>query len=63
VWAHDAQPHNARLTWSSTDFGRLRAYELRNPGLRADPRTTIRYNRARASPDTSSDVASEVDTA
>jgi hypothetical protein len=32
VWAHDAQPHNARLTWSSTDFGRLRAYELRNPG-------------------------------
>ena len=32
-WAHDAQPHNARLTWSSTDFGRPRAYKLRNLGL------------------------------
>ena len=33
VWAHDAQAHDTRLTWSSADFGRPRAYKLRNPGL------------------------------
>ena len=32
MWAHDAQAHNTRLTWSSSVFGRLRAYKLRNPG-------------------------------
>jgi hypothetical protein len=34
VWAHDAQAHNDRLTWSGADFGRLHAYELRNAGMR-----------------------------
>lgn len=32
VWAREARAHNHRLTWSSSGFGRLHAYELRNPG-------------------------------
>jgi hypothetical protein len=41
VWAHDAQPHDTRLTWSSTDFDRPRAYKLRNPGVYALSLTLI----------------------